>query len=232
MHDSGSAMGESAGALRYAGLAIILLDLALIGVRVLRSPSFFGQPGAHEYLLAPALLLVVYAGMALAITARVSAPRSVALRTGTTLGLLAGALWVVNLSVETFTNLSNAFGILGTAPFLLGGFALWGIAGFLGARRTGAPRLGVLSAVWGAMVCALLTITYGFLLLFTALPRLQHDLTDDPDWLRSGWDDLPAFAIANTFNAGFTHLLGALLIGTAVGAMGSALGMIGSRRHD
>jgi hypothetical protein len=231
---SGPAGGRLARWLRGLCLAGIVLNLLLIGVRVLRYPPFFAQPAALVSLVAPVVMLCVYAGVALALTANANPDRQVALRTGTILGLITGALWVVNLAGETFTTLNNAIGLLSTAPFLLGGFALWGVAGFLGVRRTGLFSLGILAAVWGAMVCVLLTITFGFLLVYTSLPWLERDLLNDPDWLLSGWTDLRAFAIANTFFAGFTHLLGALLIGTLAGAIGGVLGLFNKQGegHD
>lgn len=217
--------------LRVLFLVLIVLDFLMVGMRVLTYTPFFRQPTAPVFLLEPTVLLVIYAGMVVAITTHADTRRSVALRTGTTLGLLTGTMWVINLYGETFTTLNGSIGILSTAPFLLGGFLLWGVAGFLGGRRTGSLSLGILSAVWCAMLCVLMTITYGFLLLFTSLPHLQHDLTNDLDWLHSGWSDLHAFAIAETFFAGFTHLLAALLIGTIVGAAGSGIGMLKRRQR-
>lgn len=98
------------------------------------------------------------------------------------------------------------------------------------ARRTGSLGHGILAAVCSAMLCVLTTITLGFLLLYTSLPHLEHDLLNDPAWLHSGWSDLRAFAIANTFFAAFTHLLVALLIGVVVGAIGGGLGMLRKER--
>ncbi len=215
--------------LRYLALALIALDLLLIGARVLRYRPFFAQPGALAFLLEPVVLLLVYLGLVLVITRRAGTGRTVALRVGTGLGLLTGALWVVNLYGETFTTLNGSLGLLSTAPFLLGGFALWGVGGGAAARQTGTLSSGILAAVWGALLCVLLTVTFGFLLLYTSLPRLEHDLLNDPDWLRSGWGDLRAFALANTFFAGFTHLLVAPLIGALVGAIGGACGLVSMR---
>jgi len=138
-------------------------------------------------------------------------------------GLLTGALWLVNLTLETFTGLGGRLGLLATAPFLLGAFALWGVGGAVGAWRTGSLRLGILAAVLAALLCVLGTVTYGFLLLYAALPQLERNLVADPDFLRSGWGDLRAFAIANTLDAGFSYLLLAPLIAALVGGGGGAL---------
>lgn len=230
MPNVGSEANRTAQRLRWMYLVLIVLNLLMVSVRVLLYTPFFRQPTALVFLLEPTVLLVIYACIVLAITRHADTERCVALRTGTIIGLITGTMWVINLYGETFTTLNGSIGILSTAPFLLGGFLLWGVAGFLGSRRTGSLSLGILSAVWCAMLCVLMTITYGFLLLFTSLPHLQHDLTNDLDWLHSGWSDLHAFAIAETFFAGFTHLLAALLIGTIVGAIGGGVGMLGKGR--
>jgi hypothetical protein len=144
-------------------------------------------------------------------------------------GLLSALLWLFNLSLETFTNAGDSWGILASAPFLLGGFLLWGVAGVVSAWQTKRFLLGVLAAVWSAMVCALLTVIYGWILLFVALPRLAEMMVRNPDFARSQWTDATTFAIANSFDAGFSHLLGALLIGGIVGVVGAGVG-IGMRR--
>ena len=137
--------------------------------------------------------------------------------------MLTGALWIVNLTLETFTDLSSTSGLAATAPFLLGAFALWGMASAQSARRTGSLRLGILAALWAALICVLLTISYGLLLAYTSLPRLAQNLITDPDYLASRWGDLRAFAIANQFNAAASHLLIAPIVATLVGLVGSLL---------
>lgn len=198
----------------------------LIGVRVALYTPLLAQPGGATYILEPVVLLLAYAAIAWWITAYPTERRRIAINFGVTFGLLTGALWMLNLAVETFTDLSGNLGILATAPFLLGGFALWGIAGFRAARQTNSLPHGLLAAVWSAMICALLTITFGFLLTFTSLPRLERNLTTDPDFLRSQWQDLHAFAIANSFDAAFSHLLGALIVSAIVGSLGAFVGTI------
>lgn len=169
--------------------------------------------------------MLVYAGITVWVTAAITRDRSRALFYGSVTGSVTGAMWIINLALETFANLS-ALGVPVTAPFLLGGFALWGTAGYLAARRTGSLPSGILAAIWSAMICVVMTITFGLLLTYTSLSHLEQQLVTDPDFLRSHWRDLRAFAIANSFDAAFSHLLGGLLIGTIVGAVGGALSLL------
>jgi hypothetical protein len=204
---------------RNALLALIGLDVAFVALNVALYPAFFAQPNALLYLLEPMALLIVYAAIALLTTRQTGLQTEVALRVGLLFGLGAGCLWLVNLTLETFTNLSGAAGILATAPFLLGGFLLWGVSGAVAAWRAGSIGPGLLTAVWSAMICALLTISYGLTLPSVASDQLGQALANDPDFLRSRWTDLHAFVLANSFDAAFSHLLGALIIGVTLGAI-------------
>lgn len=206
-------------------LLAIGLNLLLIAGRALLYTHLWSQPGALTYLLEPLVLLLVYAIITVWITAATTSERSQALFYGSVMGLVTGALWIINLALETFADLSMR-GLLATAPFLLGGFVLWGAAGFRTAQRTGSISSGVLAAIWSAMICVLMTIAFGLLLTYTSLTQLEHQLVTDPDFLRSHWRDLRAFAIANSFDNAFSHLLGGLLVGTIMGAIGGALSLL------
>ena len=216
----------TAGWLRRVFLAALALDVALIVGRVALYRALLAQQDWLFYVCEPLALLVMYAGIALAITRWMGAreQRTVALGVGVRFGVVTGALWVINVTIETFVNTPSSLSILSTAPFILGTFALWGVAGFVAAWRTQRIVLGALAAVWSAMVGMLVGVTYGFTLSYTALPRLTHAMYGDPDFLRSHWTDAQAFAIANTFGNGFSHLLGALLIGSVIGGVGAVAG--------
>lgn len=225
MNNSIAAVGP-AKRLRTAFLVAVACDLALIFLRVLRYPPLLRQHNALIFILEPVILLTLYGGIAVATTRNIGSQRYAALRVGVTLGLVTGIMWIVNLAMETFSPVS---GIPVTAPLLLGAFILWGVAGFLAARQTGSLSLGILAAIWAAMLCVLLAITFGFLLTYTSLPTLERQMIADPDFLRSGWSNIRAFAIANAFDSAFSHLWGGLLVSAVFGATGSGVGLFTSR---
>jgi hypothetical protein len=210
-------------------LALILVDLGLLGANVLGYPPFWQQPNSALYVLAPLTLLLVYAGAVLALTWRPAADRRQVLRTGTRLGLLAGLLWSSSLTIEIFAHLASPANLCSTAPFLLGGFGLWGVASFRSARQGHSLPASIVAAIWAGMITALVTIAWGFLIGLVALPRLAEQIAGSPEQLSSGWQDLPAFAIANQFDAGFSHLLAAPIIGSLLGTLGAIMGSSGSR---
>jgi len=214
---------------RIVLLAGIALDVGLVGLQVLLYPPLLAQPGSVRYLAEPIVLLLAYAAIVYGATsAGAASARRATLTLATAFGLATGALWLVNLTLETFADLSG-LGLLATAPFLLGAFVLWGVAGLVRTTQTGSFGPGLLTAVWSAMLCVLLTITYGLLLPAFALTKLSANVASDPDFLRSGWTDLHAFVIANTFDAAFSHLLGALLVALVFGSLGSLLGLLIAR---
>lgn len=226
---TGSAEAQTVRWLRIVLLVAIGANLALIGFRVLLYTPVLYQRGGILFFLAPVVLLLVYAGIVLAITADPTPSRRVALRAGLAVGLLTGAMWIIDLAIETFAALPWPANLLATAPLLLGAFALWGVAACYGVQRTGSVGGGVLASVLAAMICVLITVTFGVLLTYTSMPTLQHDLVGDPDFLRSHWSDPRAFAIANTFGSGFSHLLGAPIVATVAGIIGSLAGVLRGR---
>ena len=217
--------------MRGAFLAILGLDIVLVGVGVANYPAFLRQPGSLAYLAEPLVLLVIYVAVVLAVTGRTGRDQRRLLWAAAIVGLATGAMEVANISVETFTNLSGPANLATTAPFILGPFVIWGVVGGWAARATGSLRLGLLAAVWSAMVTMVVGVTYGFALALTAPGRLTRILADDPDRIRSGWSDVRAYVLANAFDNGFTHLLGAVLVGTAVGLVGGLVGVRWSRAH-
>jgi hypothetical protein len=138
---------------------------------------------------------------------------------------------MVNVTLESLLSLPQAVVTVTTGIAMLSLFLSFGVAGFLGGRRAGSFGLGLGAAVWSAVVAILLAVTFGFVLINVALPTLAQNEIGDPDYARSGWTDMRAFAIANTFDAGFTHLVEAPIIAAVLGAAGSGLAGLGARRR-
>jgi hypothetical protein len=210
--------------MRSALLAVLGADAALVAAGVIGYPAYLHQRGSVAYLAEPVVLLAVYAVVVLAVTRSASAGRRRILRAAALVGLGLGALETVNISVETFTGLSGAANLATTAPLILGPFLVWSVVAGWAARATRSAGLGLLAAVWCAMVTMVIGVTYGFVLALATPGTLAHNLAGDPDYRRSGWTDVKAFVLANTFDNGFTHLLGGLIVASVVGLIGSLIG--------
>jgi hypothetical protein len=205
----------------------IVLDLALVGLRVLLYQPLFAMSGSLIDVLEPVALLLVYAAVVFGLTVGAPSPNYLAaLRTGTLLGLIGGAAEIANIASESLLGLPQRVVSITTLVFMAGTFVLWTVAGFFSARRTGSFGQGLLAAIWAAIVTILVAVTFGFLLATIALPQLARGEVNDPDFLRSRWSDVQAFAIANTFANGFAHLLEGPVIAAILGGIGAGVGRI------
>lgn len=214
-------------------LALIGCDLALLVVRAARSPAFFSMPGALGYLLEPVVALAVYTAVVVAlplIVARTPDMQAV-LPVSIIMGVIGGMIEVASTALESLATLPQPVVSITTGVAMLSLFMLFGVAGFLGARHTRSFWLGIGAAVGCAIVAILIVVTFGFLLVNIALPALAYGEVHDPDFLRSGWTDVRAFAIANTCDAAFTHLVEAPVIAAVLGGVGAGIGLLGGWRR-
>jgi len=207
---------------RTAALVVLTADARLIAGLTWQG-SVVAYPGGWGYVIAALAAVVGYATAAVALTGRdqpwVVSARSVGIR----FGVLTAGMWTLSLTVETFAGLHGWPNLVATAPLLLGGFVLWGVAAAISRRRTGSITSGVLAAVCAAMVCVVLTITVGFTFAYLALTTLEHNIDGSPEYLQSHWQDLHAFAIANTLDAAFTHAMIAPIVALVTGSIGVLL---------
>lgn len=212
-----------------ATLAAVLIaaNLALATLAVLRYPAYWSQPAAGRFFFEPLPFLCGYAIALLILT--VNPPQSAALRVASLCGLITGALEVLNVTLE---DLAPAFwnGPAISITFMLLPFLLWTVAAVLAARRTGAWRNGLLAAVLSAALCMLLSVAAGYVLELFLAPPSTASVAAWPEYLRSHWTDPRAFAMANTFDSAFTHLLFAPIVAALLGSVASALALLPSRR--
>lgn len=205
------------------------LGLALItgGLRVHPAAFSGGGPeaGSISVLMAVALLLL-YAAAAIASTRWAGPDVTSAFGEGTRVGLGIAIVWLAGHSLEVFTDAGQSVSL----PLFAAIFLMFGAAGFIGARRTGRLRTGVLTALWAGMGSTLILVLYGALVTYVFMSRLQA--IDAPDFARSGMHDAAAFSIANMIVSAGTHLLEAPLIAVVFGAIGSAVGRTWFRRSS
>ena len=194
-------------AIRISLLTLIAVSLVMVGVRVALYPPVLTQPWGALSVLAAAGALLAYAFLGGFVTAHPPPDHAAALRIATAFGLVSGFVSVAHIVQETYVGLPPQQLAIVTWAFILAMFTPWPIASFVAARRTRRGSLGLFASVWSSAVCMVLTVTFGFGQLLTSLDRLQQQDTGSPDFLRSGWSDLRAFAIADVFEAGFWHLL-------------------------
>jgi hypothetical protein len=208
-----------------AGIAIVSM---MMGYSVARYPASLelGRPS----FLGSAAALLAYAAFAVLARRGLLDPGRTALARGAGVGIVLGLLAGVNLLVEHFGSLGDAwragFGVgMWGAMFL--GFAAAGSATY---REVGSIVPAVGSSVWGSMVSTVITVGFGFSLALLAMPHMQQILA--PAFARSGMTDPQAFVIRNTLDAASTHLLIAPFVAVTFGlAGGLACALLGHVRR-
>jgi hypothetical protein len=203
-------------------LAVLVIDAVQVIALTARG-QLLGRPNGPGYTVLAIAAIGAYLVAVTALT-RVTPPwlgllRRIALR----FGLITGAMWATSLIVETYAGLSGWPSIAATGPLLIGGFVLFGVSGAVGYGRTGNKRVGVLTATATSLICVTATITIGLTQTWFALDTLARNLDGSPEYLASGWHDLPAFAIANTLDAAATHTLLAPTIAAIAAALAIAI---------
>jgi hypothetical protein len=216
-------MGRSV--IAFALLVLIATSIGMAIAAAERNPSFLAQPAARIFLLEPVLALVVYACAVIVIVMRRGADWEVELRNAAVFGGLAGLVEVINIAIE------NGIPFAVKGPFvqlaaMLALFAIWGTAGAWTARQLGTFRSGVLTSILSAGVCMVIGVTAGFAIgLFIAPPEPAYVATW-AEFKRSGWLDAGAFAIANTLDSGFSHMVIAPIVAMLVGSLGAWIGRL------
>ena len=208
----------------HTGMVIgAVLCLALIsgGLLTYRSAFVGGGPeaGPSSVMLALGLLTVYVAAGGVASRAT-GADVTVAVGEGTRIGAVIGVVWLVSHTIEVFTDGTTSLSLL----FFGAVFLLFGVAGLVGARRTGRIGVGVLAAAWAAMTSSLILVIYGLLLAYLFMSRMAT--IEAPDFARSGMHDAAAFTVANTIFSAGSHLLQAPVIAAGLGMIGSLAGRV------
>lgn len=203
--------------------------VALIGGGLLTYRAAFvgGGPEAGPTSVMLALGLLIGYVIAGGVAARaVGLDFTVAVGEGTRIGAVIGGVWLVSHTIEVFTDGTTLLSRLLFGTVLV----LFGVAGLVGARRTGRIGVGVVAAVWSAMSSSLILVIYGFSLAYLFMRRMAA--IEAPDFARSGMHDAAAFTVANaTFSAG-SHLLEAPVIAAGLGVIGSLAGRVWHHRQS
>jgi hypothetical protein len=205
-------MAGGVGALRRALLALIALDAAMIGGRVLSYRPLLGMPGVAALLLELAILLAAHAGLVIRATGAGGPAWSV-----------AAAVESAHIAVETHAALSPRGESMSTGAFMLALCLTWAAAGHRGARAAGSAAAGALTGAWSAAVGMLATLAFAFSQLYWSLPALERREVGSPDLIRSGWTDVRAFTIADIGEAGVKVLLVGPVAGAMLGGFGGLL---------
>lgn len=202
---------------------LILLSIALAVFRVHQYRPYLSMLGALTFLLKTCILLLVYGAAVFLSTRSPSPPRDKALHRGTIFGVTGGGLLSVHLLIENTVDFGRLANGAVTLSFMLSVFLLWSICAFTQARSGESFPLAVFSGVWSALTNMLITVAFGFTLLYFMGPPPQ-EVAAWNEFHRSGWSDARAFAIADTLDSANSHLMIGPVIGLVFACAGAAVG--------
>ncbi len=208
--------------------ALVLLDLLLATAGVVLYPPVWGQRGFLRFVLELACALLAYGMLLVTVDRRRGGQWDEARRIAWRYGLGTGILEVLNTVLE-----DRAPGLSGpriSVGFMLVVFLLWGVAGWQAVRDLASMRMALITAAMAAGICMLVGVGGGFVVELFVLPPDAGAVGLWPEFKRSGWTDTRAFAVANTLESGFTHLLSAPIVALLFGAGGAGLAKLGAKR--
>lgn len=213
-----------------AGSALVAAILFEIVFAVERTPQYLLERGAAVPLIEIACACAVYAVAFMILLRKAHFNQDEFLRTAVVWGLVTGAIEVANVAIENGL-LIRVRGPALQISCMLVLFACWCAAGTLVAARTGSMLRGVLAAVAIAGICALIAVAAGCLIEFFVAPPAPAYVATWQEFNRSGWSDPRAFALANTVDSGFTHLLLAPIVAALLSLAGAWI-VLKSRRKS
>jgi hypothetical protein len=206
-------------------LALIVANLTMMGLAIAQYPPFFDQPGPLTYVLESGTVLLAYAVAVVWVGRSKDAGWDAILKRAILFGIFGGTLEALNIAIE------NGIPVAIHSPavpigFMLLVFSSWGVAGFRATRSLRSVRAGVLTALSSGAVCMLIAVCAGFLIEFFAAKPAPAYVATWGEFTRSGWTDPRAFAIANTMDSAFTHLLAAPPVALVLGGLASLLAQL------
>jgi hypothetical protein len=207
--------------LKLTALTLVAACASLAAIAIARYTAFLRQPQSWLFMAELAGILLLYAVAALTLAPLCLGARGPICRFGFVFGLITGSAEILNLVLENCLP-SLARGAFSIA-YMLVIFSLWGVAGAFATRRSKSIRVGTAIAATSAALCMLIATAAGFMIeLFIRPPDISM-VAVWPEFARSGWTDARAFALANTLDSGFTHLLFAPIVAVIFGFFASAM---------
>jgi len=208
--------------IRRLALAAIVLNIALIAIRVLSYRQLLAMPGSVLFIAKPLIVLAVYFAVVMWMTS-VSGDRAAALSIGSSFGLVTAAVQIIHLFIESFVPTEELVTGITALVFMVGTFLLWTVAGYVAGRRGASVGAAATAGTWAAIVCMLILVAVGLALSFVPIPSASYVSTWS-EFRESGWKDATAFGIANTFGSAYSHLLVGPIVGAITGAIGGLVG--------
>lgn len=209
-------------------LAGVVLNLALIGLALVRHPNILGSERV-PFVIVDVAVLLGYAAVAVGMSSFAEPVLLRALVPATLVGLAGGLLQGAEIAREDLIDLERTIALLSGLLGMLALFVLFGLAGWL--ARQGQVG-GAVSGAWCAMFAMLVLWLVAWGLDYAFADRLARIWPGDYDYTHGNTlMDLHAYTLWNTLSAAFSHALLLPCFGALFGWLGGVLGERRASRH-
>ena len=147
-------------------------------------------------------------------------PFSGAIRRGTSFGLLAGTIWIFNMTFIHFIHFTGAWNTIVTYVFMILVLLVFGYAAYRFMARSVHFFASLLSAIWASMLSILILFIYSWIVTFLFMPRIEKNLIEDPDYLISGMINISDYTVHHNIESAGIHLLEAPVLALIMGLIG------------
>jgi hypothetical protein len=147
-------------------------------------------------------------------------PFSGAIRSGTSIGMIAGIIWMIHMTIDHFLRLNESGSTLVTIAAMILVLLVYGYSAYKVMIRTNHIFAALLSSLWSAMFSILILFVYSWLITFLFMPWIEQNLLGDPDYLISGMINISDYTIHHNIESAGIHLLEAPVLALIVGLIG------------
>ncbi len=208
--------------MRAVILGCAALSLALVGYGLVHYPGLRSEPNFLGAMVVFLATLLAYLGLALVLARGVSRQSIAARRFGLAGGVATAAGWLLGIAppaaLKGWVFLPLLIALIAPA-----------LAATLAGHRSGDPRTGNLTALWGGIVAGL-TVFIVWTTLTYANAGGPYDSGLVNDFRASGTHDLPTYAVSDNLGSGLILLLLIPTVALALGTLGTRL--LNATRHN
>ena len=147
-------------------------------------------------------------------------PFSGAIRHGTSMGLVAGFVWILHMTILHFIHLPGVLSTIFTWVFMILVLFIFGYAAYRFMARSNHLFASLLSSVWTSMFSILVLFIYSWIVTLLFMPWIEKILIGDPDYLISGMINISDYTIHHNIESAGIHLLEAPVLALIVGLIG------------
>jgi hypothetical protein len=192
--------------------------LLIVGYAVWRYPGSISRGGGTDVTVIYTVLLA-HGAAAMAVRRAERPMTRAAIRRGSIVGLLVGAVAILNTAIDQFMSIDVSLRQTAMLATMVVIVVMFGTAAVWAGKLTSSRRLAILASMWAAVVGGVVTCLYSFAGNLTFMKMLETSL--HAAYVESGLEAPRDFVVHNTLEATSSHLLVVPVLALIAGAAGA-----------